>query len=87
MSRVGFESTIPMSELAKTFHILDRAPTVIGVILDQRGYFSTQEFMKPTTPQSLCFLLRTTYTRERRIDRRNYKRHSYIPVTHNLLIW
>jgi hypothetical protein len=39
MSRVGFESTIPVAERAKTFHVLDRAPTVIGVILDQRVFF------------------------------------------------
>jgi hypothetical protein len=30
MLRVGFETTIPMFELAKTVHALDRAATVIG---------------------------------------------------------
>jgi hypothetical protein len=30
MSRVGFESTIPVFERAKIFHALDRAATVIG---------------------------------------------------------
>jgi hypothetical protein len=30
MPRVGFETTIPAFELAKTFHALDRAATVIG---------------------------------------------------------
>jgi hypothetical protein len=32
MPWVGFEPTIPVSELAKTFHVLDRAATVIGFI-------------------------------------------------------
>jgi hypothetical protein len=30
MSKVGFEPTISVFELAKTFHPLDRAATVIG---------------------------------------------------------
>jgi hypothetical protein len=30
MPRVGFESTIPVLERAKTVHALDRAATVIG---------------------------------------------------------
>jgi hypothetical protein len=30
MPQVGFEPTIPVVELAKTFHALDRAATVIG---------------------------------------------------------
>jgi hypothetical protein len=30
MSRVGFEPTIPVFDRAKTFHVLDRAATVIG---------------------------------------------------------
>jgi hypothetical protein len=30
MHRVGFESTIPLFEVAKTLHVLDRAATVIG---------------------------------------------------------
>jgi hypothetical protein len=30
MPWVGFEPTIPVLERAKTFHILDRAATVIG---------------------------------------------------------
>jgi hypothetical protein len=30
MPRVGFESTIPVFERAKTVHALDRAATVIG---------------------------------------------------------
>jgi hypothetical protein len=30
MSRVGFEPTIPVFELKKTFHDLDCAATVIG---------------------------------------------------------
>jgi hypothetical protein len=30
MPRVGFESTIPVFERAKTFHALDRAAAVIG---------------------------------------------------------
>jgi hypothetical protein len=30
MPRVGFESTTPVFELAKTVHALDRAATVIG---------------------------------------------------------
>jgi hypothetical protein len=32
MPRVGFEPTIPMFERVKTFHVLDRAATVIGRI-------------------------------------------------------
>jgi hypothetical protein len=28
---VGFEPTIPVFELAKTVHVLDRAATVIGI--------------------------------------------------------
>jgi hypothetical protein len=31
MPRVGFEPTIPMFELARTVHALDRAATVIGL--------------------------------------------------------
>jgi hypothetical protein len=31
MPGAGFEPKIPVFELAKTFHALDRAPTVIGV--------------------------------------------------------
>jgi hypothetical protein len=31
MTRVGFESTIPAFERAKTVHALDRADTVIGL--------------------------------------------------------
>jgi hypothetical protein len=31
MPRVGFEPTIPVFELAKTVHALDRAATVIGI--------------------------------------------------------
>jgi hypothetical protein len=34
MSWVGFESTIPVFERAKTFHPLDRAATVIGQMMD-----------------------------------------------------
>jgi hypothetical protein len=30
MPRVGFEATIPVLELAKMFHALDRAATVLG---------------------------------------------------------
>jgi hypothetical protein len=30
MPRVGFEHTIPAFERAKTFHVLDRAATVMG---------------------------------------------------------
>jgi hypothetical protein len=33
MPQVGFQSTVPEFELAKTFHALDRAATVIGVKL------------------------------------------------------
>jgi hypothetical protein len=32
MPRIGFESTIPVLERAKTVHALDRAVTVIGTI-------------------------------------------------------
>jgi hypothetical protein len=32
MPRVGFESTIPVFERAKTVHALDRAATVIGSV-------------------------------------------------------
>jgi hypothetical protein len=35
MPWVGFESTIPASERAKTVHALDRAATVIGVAFIQ----------------------------------------------------
>jgi hypothetical protein len=31
MPRVGFESTMPVLERAKTFHTLDRAATVLGI--------------------------------------------------------
>jgi hypothetical protein len=34
MPRVGFESMIPVFERAKTFHALDRAANVIGVIFN-----------------------------------------------------
>jgi hypothetical protein len=30
MPQVGFEPTIPVFERAKTFHVIDRAATVIG---------------------------------------------------------
>jgi hypothetical protein len=33
MTRVGFESTITASELAKTVHALDRAATVTGLYM------------------------------------------------------
>jgi hypothetical protein len=33
MPRAGFESTIPVFELAKTFYALDRAATVTGVFV------------------------------------------------------
>jgi hypothetical protein len=33
MPRVGFEPTIPVLELAKIVHALDRAATVIGPVL------------------------------------------------------
>jgi hypothetical protein len=33
MSQAGFESTIPVFERAKTVHALDRAATVIGIII------------------------------------------------------
>jgi hypothetical protein len=33
MFRVGFESTIPVFELAKIFRALDRVVTVIGTLL------------------------------------------------------
>jgi hypothetical protein len=32
MPRVGFESTIPVFERAKTVHALDRAANVVGVV-------------------------------------------------------
>jgi hypothetical protein len=32
MPRLGFEPTIPVIERAKTFHVLDRAATVIGML-------------------------------------------------------
>jgi hypothetical protein len=40
MPWVGFEATIPVSELAKTFHALDCAATVIGLKLI-KGLFLT----------------------------------------------
>jgi hypothetical protein len=33
MSQVGFESTIPLFERAKTVHALDRSATLIGLEL------------------------------------------------------
>jgi hypothetical protein len=33
MPQVGFESTIPVFERAKTVHALDRAATVIGTLI------------------------------------------------------
>jgi hypothetical protein len=39
MPRVGFEPTIPASELAKTVHALGRAVTVIGT-----PYYTTQNY-------------------------------------------
>jgi hypothetical protein len=42
MLRVGFETTIPVFERANTFHVLDRAATVIGFIIVQ----STQSWLK-----------------------------------------
>jgi hypothetical protein len=30
MRRVGFEPTVPVFELAKTVHVVDRAATVVG---------------------------------------------------------
>jgi hypothetical protein len=36
---VGFESTIPAFELAKTFHALDRAATVIGLLTHKNDTF------------------------------------------------
>jgi hypothetical protein len=32
ITRVGFEHTVPMFELAKTFYALDRTATVIGLV-------------------------------------------------------
>jgi hypothetical protein len=43
MHRVGFESTIPVFERAKTVQALDRAATVIGVQLNRNNIYS-----KPT---------------------------------------
>jgi hypothetical protein len=37
MPPVGFEPTIPVFEMAKTFHASDRAATVIGLILLMTG--------------------------------------------------
>jgi hypothetical protein len=37
MPQVGFEHTIPVFERAKTVYALDRAATVIGVRIIQRG--------------------------------------------------
>jgi hypothetical protein len=38
MSRVGFEPTIPVFEGVKTFHALDSAATVIGILRDAITY-------------------------------------------------
>jgi hypothetical protein len=40
MHRVGFEPTIPVFELAKTFHALDSAASVIGSIDILCSYYS-----------------------------------------------
>jgi hypothetical protein len=37
MPRVGFEPTIPVFELAKTFHALDGAATVISAVIIRRS--------------------------------------------------
>jgi hypothetical protein len=42
MPRVGFESTIPVFERAKTVYALDRAATVIGYEL-LKGLFRTRK--------------------------------------------
>jgi hypothetical protein len=39
MPRVGFESTTPVFERAKTIHAFDRAATVIGIYI----YFGARE--------------------------------------------
>jgi hypothetical protein len=36
MPQVGFETTIPVLERAKTAHVLDRAANVIGIMNDYK---------------------------------------------------
>jgi hypothetical protein len=51
---VGFESTIPASERAKTVHALDRAATVIGNILSQAVFMPKSSHNKKQF-KSYCF--------------------------------
>jgi hypothetical protein len=39
MPQVGFETTIPVFEQAKTVHALDRAATVIGLHIDDTDVY------------------------------------------------
>jgi hypothetical protein len=43
--RVGFESTIPVFELAKTIHALGRAATVIGLCTIYTNYINYTEHL------------------------------------------
>jgi hypothetical protein len=43
MLPVEFETTIPVFELAKIFHTLDRAPTVIGYVGLDYSYSGAQK--------------------------------------------
>jgi hypothetical protein len=48
MPQVGFESTIPVFQRAKTFHDLDRAAAVIGQVKTARKKESFHEFKYST---------------------------------------
>jgi hypothetical protein len=42
MPRVGFEPMIPLFELSKTFHALDREATVVGNYSFRLYYFTAE---------------------------------------------
>jgi hypothetical protein len=49
MPRMGFEPTTPVFERARTFHALDRAPTVIGSV--KLKFYILREFPLERCPE------------------------------------
>jgi hypothetical protein len=79
ISRVGFEPTIPVFELAKTVHALDRAATEIGICVFLALIHSKYKFV------TLYFLLIKQESKIMNIFLINFlqrKRHSYFKCTY-----
>jgi hypothetical protein len=62
MPRVGFEPTIPVFEMAKTVHALDRVVTVIAEMVTTMQYYSSNCSFRTT--YSLTMRLKVVSCRE-----------------------